>query len=247
MNRIKIFGIIMMLLMAIVSAVILNNGCYKDDNDARVTIYLQRNDLALKNDQYKTNIIEKVFQFFSTRAEAFSPEWQDIRSNDLTLIVSSPFLENRIYVIPANSTIYSVIIPVAKSVTFTITHKYFDNLVTSTDQKNWGGEVTVDLVSGDQDLSIKMIPMTWISSISVATGPPSIQLYWVINSIHSSVSSYNIYRSTSLEGPYFLLANTASRPYYDTSAVIGTRYYYRISTSSIYGEGVKCDQKNLVR
>jgi len=63
----KIFGIIFMLFITTASAAILSTGCY-DDNEARVTIHLERNDLEALGIQPEKHFVDKVLEFFSTRA-----------------------------------------------------------------------------------------------------------------------------------------------------------------------------------
>jgi len=244
LNR-KIFGIILIIALA-AGISITTTRCYDDDKDARVTIHLERNDLAAMGIQPQKHFIDRVLEFFSTPAEAGG--WQDIRTNDLTLTVSSPSYEDKVFTLPAGTTTYSISVPPANDLTITVTHEYWETYSgPAAYQKNWGGEITTDLGPGDHEVSIQMKPMTWITSVSVATG---LLVSWYSSSIHSSVSSYNLYRSLSIDGPYtkiYTSPNSSTSSYTDTATVVGTRYYYRLSTNSTYGEGVMSDQKNQVR
>ena len=60
----------------------------------------------------------------------------------------------------------------------------------------------------------------------------------------SGANSYIIYRSTSANGTYSQ-ATSSSSPYYDTSATIGTTYYYRLKAcSGSSGTGICSDYSN---
>lgn len=242
----KIFGIMIILLLA-AGVAITTTRCYDDDKDARVTIHLERNDLAAMGIQPKKHFIDRVLEFFSTRAEAGG--WQDIRTNDLTLTISGHSYEDKVFTLPSGTTTYSISVPPANDLTITATHEYWETYSGPPDayEKNWGGEIKIDLGPGDHEVSIQMKPMTWITNVSVATG---LLVSWYSSSIHSSVSSYNLYRSLSIDGPYtkiYTSPSSAISSYTDTATVVGTRYYYRLSTNSTYGEGVMSDQKNQVR
>jgi len=198
----KITGIMIILLLA-AGIAITTTRCYDDKDEARVTIHLERNDLAAMGiqPQPEKHFIDRVLEFFSTRAEAGG--WQDIRTNDLTLTVSSPSFEDKIFTLPAGTTTYSISIPSSNDVTITVTHEYWETFSgTPAYQKNWGGEITIDLGPGDTEVPIQMKPMTWITDVTVATG---LLVTWYSSSIHSSVTSYNLYRSLSINGPYTII------------------------------------------
>nr|HPJ43243.1 hypothetical protein [Spirochaetota bacterium] len=67
----KITGIMIILLLA-AGIAITTTRCYDDKNEARVTIHLERNDLAAMGiqPQPEKHFIDRVLEFFSTRAEA---------------------------------------------------------------------------------------------------------------------------------------------------------------------------------
>lgn len=71
---------------------------------------------------------------------------------------------------------------------------------------------------------------------NVTTGKPVISWAAAINA-----DEYNVYRSTSKTGTYKLLKTVTTLKYTDTSAVAGTKYYYKVEsvgTSSVIGKAV---------
>jgi hypothetical protein len=214
----KITGIMIILLLA-AGIAITTTRCYDDKNEARVTIHLERNDLAAMGiqPQPEKHFIDRVLECFSTRAEA-SIGWEDIRTNNLALTITSPSFEKISLTLPAGTTTYSIVIPSSKNVKFTVTHE-FPSMVTYTDEKNWGAHSTIDLGSGEQDINLKMIPMTYI--ISVILEEP-IQVNWETANMYSTIVSYKLYRSKSADGDYEFIGTTSNG-----GAQTGTRYYYR--------------------
>ncbi len=235
----KIFVIIIILLLA-AGVSITTIRCYDDDKDARVTIHLERNDLAAMGIQPQKHIIDRVLEFFSTRAEATTvPEWFDIRT-DLTLTVTSTSFDDMTFTLPANAQTFTVNIPSGSETTFTVTSQTDWLNPINNIQKNWGGQYTTKLGPGDMKISITMIPMTYIITVD----PPStVTIDWAVYSISTvvPVSSYKIYRSTTIDGNYSLVSTTTSDTYTDPYS--GTRYYYRISCVTARGEGVMSDPK----
>lgn len=65
-----------------------------------------------------------------------------------------------------------------------------------------------------------------------------IQLTWT----HTGAASYNVYRSTTMGGPYALIANTSSTysTYLDTNVVNGTTYYYVVKPVAPSGDELLC-------
>lgn len=234
----KLLGIIVLLIITASSAIIIT-GCYQDDGDARVTIHLERNDLAFQKEVKEKRFIDRILEFFSTPAEAGG--WPSGHAGDIKLTISSSFFNNN-YVIPAGSTAYSVEVPSGTNVTFTITHEGTE-VGWGTDD-NWGGMATVDLNPGDQDLIIQMLPMTHITGISPSTG--TLYVGWYTSSMSVLVTSYNVYRSVNLGGPYIKIGTSASASFTDTTGTTGVTYYYKISTNTSLGEGVMCDYVSAI-
>ena len=237
----KIFGIMIILLLA-AGIAITTTRCYDDKNEARVTIHLERNDLAAMGIQTKKHFIDRVLEFFSTRAEAIiSYEWTDTNrtvSCSVTLHVTSPSFEEITYPIAYNATEFTIIIPSSKNTTLTI-------ISSITGNKNWGGHQTLDLGPGDQDISIKMIPMTRMTGNDGS--PPAVNIaidYFDIKP--SNASAINIYRSNNINGPYNKIGTITSITnqilYYDNNNIVsGATYYYKVSVSGSDGEGVLSD------
>jgi hypothetical protein len=237
LNR-KITGIFLIIALA-AGISITTTRCYddNDDKEARVTIHLERNDLAALGikPQPEKHFIDRVLEFFSTPAEAAF--WSPDHLNNLTLTVSSDSFENIIFTIPANASTYSTVIPSGNNITLTITHAYFD-FDSGKNQINWGGETTTNLGPGDNDISIQMKPTTWLTSISPSTGVLYVNWKQDTN-IYPYVSSINVYRSTSIQGPYtFRVNQSISSTYNDTSVTVGMTYYYKIRAISAYGESI---------
>jgi hypothetical protein len=61
-----------------------------------------------------------------------------------------------------------------------------------------------------------------------------VQLTWT----DTGASSYNVYRATTMGGPYSLIANTTSTysTYLDTNVVNGTTYYYVVREAALNGD-----------
>ena len=57
-------------------------------------------------------------------------------------------------------------------------------------------------------------------------------------------TSYRIYRSTSRDSGYSLLATTTSTSYVNTSAAKGTTYYYRVK--AVNRDGMVSGYSNIV-
>lgn len=231
----KIFGIIIILLLA-AGIAITTTRCYDDKNEARVTIHLERNDLAAMGiqPQPEKHFIDRVLEFFSTPAYAVDPaDWLDNHSESgctVTLYVSSPSHEDQEYIIPYDANEYTIIVPSSINTTFTIVSKY-------SGQNNWGGKKTLNLGPGEQDITIKMIPMTYFSYLQGST------MYWTefnLTPVPANASSYNIYRSDSINGTYSLITtlSISTISFTDPSIISGNTYYYKISVSGSDGEGV---------
>ena len=61
-----------------------------------------------------------------------------------------------------------------------------------------------------------------------------------------AATSYNIYRSTALNGTYALLANSVNPFYIDSGLVNGTTYYYEIAAISAEGQSANAAEVNAV-
>ena len=78
-------------------------------------------------------------------------------------------------------------------------------------------------------------------TVSDGTYTDKVLILW---SSVSGANSYIIYRSTSANGTY-LQATSSSSPYYDTSAIIGTTYYYKLrACTGSNGSGACSDYSN---
>lgn len=220
-------------IIPIIAAVLLitmfSSACY-DPGDAVVTINIERNDLASMGIQPEPElgIIDRILNLFSTRAEAFS--WTDYRTN-MVLKVTSGTIGEKIFTLPEGATSFTTTLPSGSDATFTITTESGGNLC-------WGGEITKFLGPGEQEMTIQMKPMSWIYNANSETG--SVNLNWIDSFFPAefSISSYNIYRSESIDGKYDRIAANITS-FTDTTAtglISGRTYYYKISTNSIYGE-----------
>jgi fibronectin type 3 domain-containing protein len=61
-----------------------------------------------------------------------------------------------------------------------------------------------------------------------------VQLVWT----DTGAASYNVYRGTTMGGPYSLIANTTSTysTYLDTDVVNGVTYYYVVRPAALNGD-----------
>lgn len=238
MGRQKVIGITVVIILFLVSAVILSSGCY-NDNEARVTIHLERNDLAFQKNRIQKGFIDRVLAFFSTPAEAVSVDpWTDVHG-DLTLVISSSEFETKIFSLTADTTVFTAIIPAVSGVNFTITSEYLGI-------KNWGGHKTLDISPGEQDLVLKMIPMTYFYD----SGAGNWMIWNPISPVQSNSDSYIIYRSDSPDGPFTELvkiSNIATGYYEDTfNLIMDNTYYYKIAVSGSDGDGVLSDPRTIL-
>ncbi len=222
---------IIILLITISTVALFSSSCYDEDGDAVVTIHLERNDLAAMGitPERELGIIDKILNFFSTRAEAAS--WSDDKTN-MTLRVTSGCFDEKTFTLPSGATSFTTTLPSGCETTFIITTG------ATVAQKRWGGQISINLIPGEQDFKIQMIPMSWIYT---ADGSGHLQLYWINSGFPVGlITSYNIYKSSTINGTYVKVGPNVTT-YNDTSAIIGVTYYFRISTNSIYGESVLSD------
>jgi len=206
--------------------------CY-DDSEARVTIHLERNDLAFNKDIKQKRIIDRVLEFFSTPAYAVAV-W-DSSQSDLKLTVTSLAFDDKIYIIPVGTTEYSLLIPSGSTVIFTATCRPLAGIY-----DNWGGITVADLTPGEQSITLKMIPITALSYYD--SGASWIELTWD-TTILTKVTGYTIYRSTNANGPYYkigIISGNTNSIYRDEDPelVSGITYYYKLSVNTADGTGL---------
>lgn len=224
--------------------IMFTGSCY--DDETRVTIHLQRNDLAAMGIQPEPelSIIDKILNFFSTPAEATSvPSWSDDRT-DLILTVTNGSTVVMTTTIPANATTYTTSVPAGYTATLTITADTDWGYPTGNIHKNWGGQTTITLKPGEEiDITIQMMPMTYIYSVNMGTS--TIDIFWRTNRISDTitVNSYRIYKSAEIDGDYTFLTETTSSATGEayTPPSPPSKYYYRVSCVTSRGEGVMCD------
>ncbi|PKL17693.1 MAG: hypothetical protein CVV49_09890 [Spirochaetae bacterium HGW-Spirochaetae-5] len=224
---------LLIIVMAIISISVFSNSCYDDNGDAVVTIHLERNDLAAMGVQYREGIIDKILNFFSTRAEAGG--WQPTKTL-VTLTVSSGCFNEQVFTISPTTTTFTTTLPSGCETTFTVTSSYDDIFMTYTFQKNWGGQTNLILTPGEQDIRIQILPMAFISGWNTV----SHQVGWAEPSGSSAytIVSYNIYRSTSIHGKYNYIGSSTNTPYIDSAIGGTTRYYYKLSTLSKLNDNI---------
>ena len=210
-------------------------------NMARVTIHIQNDLYAQKSE----SIIDKFFNIFSTEALAWS-EFHGDGYGILTLTISGNSISTIVTTIPPTQSSYSTELPANNEITFRLT---FYNSTSQFD--TFGGQETVTLNMGDNDIQITMIPITIINWAVSVQAPNGIGVGWD----RLPVSGYNLYRSSSENGTYIkvnqsLIVNpgTGAPPSYnDEAAVIpfleeGQTYFYRVSAFTPDGkEGLFSD------
>jgi len=211
------------------------------DGMARVTIHIQNEAYAGNQD----SIIDKFFNLFSTKAFA----WEEFHGDGdgiLTLTISGNSISTIVTTIPPTQSSYSTELPANNEITFRLT---FYNSTSQFD--TFGGQETVTLNMGDNDIQITLIPITIINWAVSVQAPNGIGVGWD----RLPVSGYNLYRSSSENGTYIkvnqsLIVNpvTGAPPSYnDDAAVIpfleeGQTYFYRVSAFTPDGkEGLFSD------
>jgi hypothetical protein len=103
---------------------------------------------------------------------------------------------------------------------------------TLTDERRWNLDaIDVDETGYLVDFNIPDAP----GSLSASAGDSRIDLNWSATS--GSAISYNVKRSTGVDGNYSTIATTSAITYTDNSVVNGTTYYYTVSAVNSYGEG----------
>jgi hypothetical protein len=216
----KITGLLILIVFISMFSV---TGCY-NDNEARVTIHIVRNDLVGQKPVQKKWFIDRILEFFSTAAYG---KWYDNHTDPLTLTISSNSFEDKVYTIPAGATTFSTIIPTGNNITFKITHYYI-----SQSQMNWGGIITTDISPGEQDITIKMIPIIIILYHNCCN-----YVGWMWDSTPpANATGYYIYR-IAMVTPIGESSYTDN----DVTLVMDTTYYYKVSIYGSDGEGVLSD------
>ena len=242
----KKFSAAVVLLFTFTGLTLLSLNCYNED-DARVTIHLERNDLAATGIQpgSELSVIDRILNFFSTPAEATSvPQWNDDRT-DLKFTVMNGKTTVMTATIPANATSYTTFIPAGYNATIIITAKTDWLNPVGNIHNCWGGQTVTELKPGeDIEITIQMIPMTYISDVNLGTS--TIDIFWQTYQITSvkAVSGYRIYKSTEIDGDYSYLTQTTGSGFgeaYNPSNPPSSKYYYRVSCLVGSVEGVMCD------
>jgi len=108
---------------------------------------------------------------------------------------------------------------------------------------NAKGESLHSLDASARTNSVPSVPQ----GLSVIAGDSQASLAWSLPSDNggTSISSYNVYRSTTL-GNYVLIGNTASLSYSDPGLSNGQRYYYAVAAVNAVGEGARTSQVPIV-
>jgi hypothetical protein len=222
-----------MLIILVIAAIAA--GC-SDTNTARVTIVIGDQDIAKAE---APSLIDRFLGLFSTKAEAYTgwPGTHDTTNVDLKLTIQASDLDPIEVFLPTDTSTYSTELQPGSQRTFTLTCQ----TKSSNDPPsylNYVGSTTIDLAPGDDvSVVVYMIPVTSITDAYLSSG---IELLWD-NVSGTGVTGYNIYRSTSYDGPYAMVGNAegvSTSNYIDNfSPVMDTTYYYRVSVTSIHGEG----------
>lgn len=220
------------------------------DNEARVTIRLVRNDLAMVTQpSLRLSLVDRVLRLFSTPAHAYSYYWDSTKRNILTLTVSNPSLPSVEFPLPPGATEFSAIVP-AGDVTLKIL-SLGNNQDTGFQYYNWGGITTVTLNPGDdKTVTIYMVPIIPVDPGYTSVeqgGSVTITLYPVVI-FSTPYSAYQLLleRSNNPGGPYQVVG-TGNWPTGGNPTVSDTEsqtapgipagtYYYRVRIRT--GQGV---------
>ncbi|MBD3253487.1 MAG: hypothetical protein GF383_00260 [Candidatus Lokiarchaeota archaeon] len=85
-----------------------------------------------------------------------------------------------------------------------------------------------------------------ISLIDIHQGVLFIYLNWTITDDFGAPLWYNVYRGTNEGGYKKLLGTTTNNYYNDTSAIVGTRYYYVVEVENVIGKSANSSEVNGV-
>ncbi|MHC1682971.1 MAG: leucine-rich repeat protein [Clostridiaceae bacterium] len=93
---------------------------------------------------------------------------------------------------------------------------------------------TTDKIAGNTTLYAKWItnPAAPINLKSVSTGYNCISTSW---SPVTGISGYEVWRATSISGPYALISKPTLTTYNDTAVITGTSYYYKVRAYKLVG------------
>jgi len=89
-------------------------------------------------------------------------------------------------------------------------------------------------LSGTRYLTINDLAPSQAAGLSYSATETSIMLSWTANP-ESDISSYNIFRSADISGPFSFLNSTSSTNYGDGGLVMGTDYFYKITAQDQAG------------
>ena len=229
--------------LCLAACMLFNTGCASGD-EARVTLKLQRNDLAqagIKAER-EVRLIDKILNFFSTPAYAGST-WEATKGT-LALEIEHPALGKITVPLATGATEYTTVLPVAKGVKFTI-RSAIENDGYGNIYSNWGGQVTADLQTTDDNvLTVIMLPIVPIWNFSGTNA--SVCSYTPVSNI--SNPAIELWRSETPTGEYIKInsisASTAVYSIPDNSGASGT-YYYKTrfvgTVAGVQAEGVLSD------
>jgi len=196
-------------------------------NMARVTIHIQNDLYAQKSE----SIIDKILNLLSTKAYAFNA-WTDHSPGEILLqITASGMATIETTISPMEST-FTTSVPAGPDRTIKLV---YDNGGSYTPQRPYGAIKTISLDPGENDITIEMLPMTSINVSSYYDQAYS-TIYVNLYDVQTTVAdSYNIYRSTSLNGSYDYIGNTTTNQFEDLNYEIFKTYYYKVSVMTTDG------------
>ncbi len=226
----KRMQILMLVALMLVPLVTLN--CARDDV-AIVRIQIQN----LPQGAMRGNsLMDRLLGLIIPHAHA-SSGWASDRES-LEIRLSAPDLVDVITPIPLSTTELAMEIPAGADRKISVFSYTSLNAV----PKNWGGHAIVSVNPGDETtVTINMLPMTNISNVMYSA---EIMISWETTGIVPNYGTigYRVYRAEVAEGPYAMIAQTASSPYMDTP-VAGKRFYYKIAVYTATSEGELTDSK----
>ena len=229
----RILGMLTFLLF--ISAGILSLVQCDHSGMARVTIHIQNDTFAQKNE----TLIDRILNLVSTKAYATDNAWTNHASGNILLSISASDMEKIETTIAPTQSSFTTEVPAGAQRTIRLV---YDNEGSYDPQKPHGAQKTVDLTPGDNDVSIYLLPMTAIFGEEVGAG---IYIIWYpVSLLGDYTINYNIYRSLSPTGPYNKMnpAPLVSSDYNDSSGLVpGTTYYYRVSVLTDGVEGLLSD------
>lgn len=213
-------------------------------NMARLTIHIQNDLYAQKSD----SVIDKLLGFISTKVYAM--DWNPNHSSSdgtLTLYVTGNGIEIEANIPPGNAT-YTLELPAGNEVNIKLLFETTEGQV----QTTWGGQKTISLDMGNNDVSITMLPMTEFDENFIPpAAPPPVYFQWYSISLTldpEPTIEYNIYRAALPGGPqlnaptddkYIKIHSTSgSGPFTDNDWENHIVYFYKISVTIDGQEGL---------